>query len=94
MNRIGTAAARLMTAMPIGTAFGMGTMGAGSRPLTKVQEGEYTQYVYSLIVDKKYDEVIFILNYQLQSFPESRAALSLLAYAYYMNQDFINAAQQ
>ncbi|KAL0486723.1 intraflagellar transport protein 70A [Acrasis kona] len=94
MNRLGTATGRLMTAMPVGTAFGMGSMGmGGGRPPTKVQEGEYTQYVYSLLAEKKYDEVIFILQYQLQFFPDSRAALSLLAYSYYMSQDFINASQ-
>ena len=37
-------------------------------------------------------QAVKILNQQLQSFPESRCALSLLGYCYYHMQDFGNAA--
>ena len=57
----------------------------------EIPEGQYTAKIYTLINDKKYDEVIRILTLQLQGFPKSRAALSLLGYSYYMIQDFANA---
>lgn len=53
-----------------------------------------TQYIYSLIRDQKYAEAIRALHNQLQSHPNSRAALSLLAYCYYYIQDFASAAEQ
>ena len=77
-----------MTAMP--TAFGAGTM--GGRPPVKVKEGEFTTTVYTLINEQKYEEVKFILQNQLDYFPESRAALSLYGYVQYMLQDFQGAS--
>ena len=56
-----------------------------------VPEGKYTETVYNLIKDQKYGEAIQILNIELQSFPRSRAALSLLGHCYYMLQDYANA---
>eukprot|EP00451_Oxyrrhis_marina_P035899 CAMPEP_0204374272 /NCGR_PEP_ID=MMETSP0469-20131031/48551_1 /ASSEMBLY_ACC=CAM_ASM_000384 /TAXON_ID=2969 /ORGANISM="Oxyrrhis marina" /LENGTH=195 /DNA_ID=CAMNT_0051364837 /DNA_START=1 /DNA_END=585 /DNA_ORIENTATION=- len=58
-----------------------------------IREGEYTATVYALLRDQKYDEVVRILNQERQNFPRSRAALSLLGYAYYHMQDFVAAEQ-
>ena len=56
-----------------------------------VPEGKYTETVYGFIRDQKYEEAISILSIELQTFPRSRAALSLLAHCYYMLQDYTNA---
>lgn len=53
----------------------------------------YTSTIYGLIRDQKYGEAIRLLTVELQNFPRSRAALSLLGYCYYALQDFRNAAQ-
>eukprot|EP01137_Pigoraptor_chileana_P006775 Opistho-2@51462 len=58
----------------------------------RIQEGQYTSTIYTLIRDHKYDEVVKILSVELQEFPKSRAALSLLGYCYYHMQDYANAA--
>lgn len=58
----------------------------------QVPEGQYTQIVYTLIKDQKYDEVINLLSNELQFAPRNRAALSLLGYCYYHVQDFEGAA--
>lgn len=50
-----------------------------------------TESVYSLLRDANYSETIPVLQDFSQAFPRSRAALSLLAYAYFMNQDFAKA---
>ena len=60
--------------------------------LKQVQDGQYTQVIYSLIKDQKYTEAIQLLNVELQNNPQSRAAYSLLGYCYYHVQDFTNAA--
>lgn len=57
-----------------------------------VPDGQYTQTVYSLIRDQKYNEVITILNSELQFSPRNRAALSLLGHCYFQVQDYGNAA--
>ena len=57
----------------------------------QVPEGQYTSTVYGYIKDKKYEEVVRLLSVELQNFPRSRAALSLLGHCYYMMQDFHNA---
>eukprot|EP00435_Cladocopium_sp_Y103_P036041 s1417_g9.t1 len=57
-----------------------------------LKEGEMTKTIYSHIMEQKYDKAVKILNQQLQFFPESRCALSLLGYCYYHMQDFANAA--
>lgn len=51
-----------------------------------------TKTVYTHIMEQRYDQAIKILNEQLQSFPTSRCALSLLGYSYYHMQDFHNSA--
>merc|ERR1719409_2009539 len=58
-----------------------------------IPEGQYTATIYGYIKEQKYDEAARTLQFELQNFPRSRAALSLLAYCYYYMQDFRNAAQ-
>lgn len=55
--------------------------------------GQYTSTIYGAIKDGRYSEAIEILALELQNFPRSRAALSLLGYCYYHINDFVNAAQ-
>lgn len=59
----------------------------------QIVDGQYTLVIYTLLKDQKYSEAITILNSELQNNPRSRAALSLLGYAYFHNQDFENSAQ-
>ena len=54
--------------------------------------GQYTNVVYTAIKDQNYSEAIDILAIELQNFPRSRAALSLLGYCYYKVGDFPNAS--
>ena len=56
-----------------------------------VPEGKFTETIYTMIKEQKYPEAIKILDIELQSFPRSRAALSLLGHCYYMLQDYANA---
>jgi tetratricopeptide repeat protein 30 len=59
-----------------------------SRP----QLGSFTKTVYTWIRDGKYKQAIsFLLEKQIVN-PNSRAALSLLGYCYYHDQDFSSAA--
>jgi tetratricopeptide repeat protein 30 len=60
---------------------------------TVIREGTFTKTIYGFIRDQKYEDSIQVLTYQLQLFPRSRAALSLLAYSYYFSGDFPNAVQ-
>ena len=53
--------------------------------------GEYTTTIYTAIKDQRYNDAIDILQMELQNFPRSRAALSLLAYCYYHVGDFPGA---
>ena len=55
--------------------------------------GQYTSTIYGAIKDGRHQEAIEILQLELQNFPRSRAALSLLGYCYYHVNDFVNAAQ-
>lgn len=55
-------------------------------------EGKYSTTIYTMIKEQRYDEAVQILHYQLQVFPRSRAALSLIAYCQYYMQDFQAAA--
>lgn len=52
-----------------------------------------TSNVYGAIRHGHYDEAVKQLNLQRQSFPRSRAALSLLGFCYYHMQDYRSAAQ-
>ncbi|KAJ3069482.1 Tetratricopeptide repeat protein 30A [Podochytrium sp. JEL0797] len=60
--------------------------------LYQLPEGKYTATIYSMIRDARYLDVIKLLTNELQSFPKSRAALSLLGYCYFQVQDFASAA--
>ena len=43
-------------------------------------------------MDKEYKAAAKILERETQKFPRSRAALSLIAFCYYHDQDFVRAA--
>mmetsp|Transcript_20723 Transcript_20723/g.45407 ORF Transcript_20723/g.45407 Transcript_20723/m.45407 type:complete len:659 (-) Transcript_20723:542-2518(-) len=68
-------------------------MAGGGQQQGKVLDGQYTQTIYTLIKEQKYLEVIKILERELQSFPRSRAALSLLGYCYYHVSQFALSAE-
>jgi len=59
----------------------------------QIREGEFTKTVYQHIQEQQYDAAVKILANELNNFPTSRCALSLLGYCYYHMQDFHNAAQ-
>ncbi|KAJ3193110.1 Tetratricopeptide repeat protein 30A [Irineochytrium annulatum] len=70
--------------------------GGGSHPSQsggplQIPEGKYTATIYSYIRDGRFTDVIKILSNELQSFPRSRAALSLLGYSYFQTQDYAAA---
>lgn len=54
-------------------------------------DGQYTTTVYNCIKEQQYSEAIEILQLELQNFPRSRAALSLLGYCCYQISDFLSA---
>mmetsp|Transcript_16108 Transcript_16108/g.32071 ORF Transcript_16108/g.32071 Transcript_16108/m.32071 type:complete len:646 (+) Transcript_16108:16-1953(+) len=58
-----------------------------------MESNQYTATVYGFIKDGNYIEAVRILQYELQNFPRSRAALSLLGYCYYHMSDFQRAMQ-
>ncbi|AYU80501.1 hypothetical protein, conserved [Leishmania donovani] len=71
------------------------TMGGGTtlgRIQAQVQEGTFTSTVYGYIRDHQYEEAVELLATQLEEFPRSRAAVSLMAYCYYMMGDYGEAA--
>ena len=70
--------------------FGVGARGVGGAASV---EGQHTSLVYGLIRDGRHAEAARLLTLELQSFPRSRAALSLLGHCYYALQDFRSAAQ-
>ncbi len=80
----------MATAVPA-TAVG-GRVGAGGWGYRQIPEGQFTTTVYQLIRDQRYSDVLQILQRELQTFPKSRAALSLSAYCLYQQQDFAAAA--
>ena len=70
----------------------MGTAaGGGAAMFGGVRDGKATEQIYGLIRDGKYHEAIDILTAKTLDFPNSRAALSLLAYCTYYVSDFGNA---
>jgi tetratricopeptide (TPR) repeat protein len=77
------------TAIPGTSAGGLYAFGARSA----APEGQLTATIYGLIRDEKYAEAVKILLGQLENFPRSRAALSLLGHCFYQQQDFRSAAQ-
>jgi len=58
-----------------------------------VKDGEMTKTVYHHIMEQQYEEAVRVLNNELQNFPRSRCALSLLGYCYYHMQAFQQAAE-
>lgn len=54
-------------------------------------DGQYTTTIYTAIKEQRYSEAIDILQMELQSFPRSRASLSLLGYCCYHVGDFPSA---
>ena len=77
-------------ARPQTTGGGGTTLG---RMQAQLQEGTITSTVYSLIRDHHYTEAIELLTAQLDEFPRSRAAVSLIAHCYYMTGDYHSAAR-
>ena len=65
--------------------------GAAPVGLFQIPEGKYTSTIYSYIRDGRYQDVIKILTNEMQTFPKSRAALSLMGYSYYQIQDYAGA---
>jgi len=61
-------------------------------PNKTIPDGQRTKVIYGMIKEQKYTEAINHLNYELQFCPRSRS-MSLLAYCYYMSQDFLNSAR-
>jgi len=59
----------------------------------RVADGQFTNTVYGWIKDGKFQDAIRVLERELQSFPKSRAALSLLGYCYYFTSQFAMSAQ-
>mgnify|MGYP000713247213 CR=1 FL=1 len=59
----------------------------------EVPDGNHTAIIYGLIGEGKYGEAARVLQLELQNFPRSRAALSLLAFCLYYLQDFVGASQ-
>jgi len=67
-------------------------MGGGSMfNQNQIAEGMYTAVVYGMIAEGKYGEAARVLQLELQNFPRSRAALSLLGFCCYYLQDFATA---
>ena len=52
-----------------------------------------TSATYASIREGRYEDAVRHLNLQRQSFPRSKAALSLLGFCYYHLQDFRSSAQ-
>jgi hypothetical protein len=80
------------TAVPGTSAGGMGLLYGGAAR-GAAPEGQLTATIYGMIKDGKYQEATRLLTIQLQNFPRSRAALSLLGYCFYQMQDYRSAAQ-
>ncbi|RLU20916.1 hypothetical protein DMN91_007530 [Ooceraea biroi] len=58
-----------------------------------IKDGEYTKTIYSMIKEQRYTETIKVLLNLLDSYPNSRPCLSLLAHCYFYTQDFMAASQ-
>ena len=58
----------------------------------RVKQGDYTKTIYTWIKDEEYTKAIQFLSEKQIMYPNSRAALSLLAYCYYHTQEFNSAA--
>ncbi|WIA22247.1 hypothetical protein OEZ85_004572 [Tetradesmus obliquus] len=67
-------------------------MAAFGQQQSRLAEGQITQTIYGLIRDGKFGSAIEHLTQQLQFVPNSRAALSLLAYCQYHSGQYEQAA--
>ena len=88
-------ASRGMTASASGGGGGGGGGSAGGAwdgsPTPK--PGQYTRTIYGLIRDDKLQDAIAVLQRELQVYPESRAALSLLGFCSFQLSQFAKAAE-
>lgn len=66
---------------------------AGIMSTLDIPEGQVTATIYQVIKESKWTDGIALLQEYRQSFPQSRAALSLLAYCLYQKCDFTAAAE-
>ncbi|VDK75948.1 unnamed protein product [Onchocerca ochengi] len=62
-------------------------------PFAPIKDGEFTSTIYGMIKEGRYENAIRSLQYELQRTPNSRAALSLLAYCHFYLQEFAEAAE-
>ncbi|KAI9159576.1 hypothetical protein H9P43_008916 [Blastocladiella emersonii ATCC 22665] len=60
--------------------------------VSQIPQGKITHTIYSLIRDERFDDVTALLNQELVANPRSRPALSLIAWCYYQQQDWLGAA--
>jgi len=77
----------------MGTALGTAMGGGASNFGGNIREGKYTEQIYTMIRDGKFNDAIATLTTKLLEFPNSRAAASLVAYCYYRVGDFQSALQ-
>ncbi|KAM3722090.1 Tetratricopeptide repeat protein 30A [Dirofilaria immitis] len=61
-------------------------------PFAPIKDGEFTSTIYGMIKEGKYENAIRSLQYELQRMPNSRAALSLLGYCHFYQQEYVEAA--
>lgn len=54
-------------------------------------EGQYTSTIYSYIKSRRYASAVQILHSELQRFPQSRAALSLLGFCFFHSRNYPSA---
>lgn len=69
--------------------YGRGGLAGG---MAAPAEGSLTALIYGALREEKYSDAIATLLLQLQAFPRSRAALSLLGYAFFMAGDYRSSA--
>lgn len=79
------------TALPPGTSAGL-NFKTQPRPTGSAPENAKTATIYGHVRDGKFSDAIRALSLELQNFPRSRAALSLLGHCYYAQQNFRMAA--
>ncbi|KAI9098104.1 hypothetical protein DFS34DRAFT_619641 [Phlyctochytrium arcticum] len=80
------------TGYPPGTSYPGAGGGPAAGSMHQIPEGKATTTVYSYIRDGRYADVVKVLSNELTTLPESRPILSLMAYCYFMLQDFQEAA--
>jgi len=78
--------------MRVGTGLRTVYTAAGINNPETLSNRQKTQYIYSLIREHKYSDAIEALQAELEKYPKSRPALSLLAYCHFHSQNFIEAS--